>query len=499
MTKHKLEPFAVVDLGSNSIRLVVYDGLTRAPVTRFNERRLCGLGREVARYGKLGRAGRKCALDSLKRFTAIAKGVGCSRIDIIATAAVRLARDGASFVKQAEKTIGQKITVLSGQEEAHFGALGVTCGFFQPAGIMGDLGGGSVEFAAVPSGRRFVEKATTLRSLPLGTLIVGEAIKAGGLTGASDLVARAFAEYPDLDGLAAGKTFYVVGGSWRALARARMTMTNHPLRIVHGFELRPDEAIDLGREISLSTDVASIPGLPRKRAGTAVAAGLMLSEVVGRLKPARVVFSATGVREGRVFALLKRKERHRDPLLAAAEDLGRVANRSAHVGKSMIEWSNTIFATRETAAWKRLREAACHVSDASWREHPDTRAQEAFLRLVQYPFLGIDHVQRISLAHIVYARYGGDRRDPAITHALEFLDDDQIRSTELVGRVLELGYRLSGGAPEILEQCRLALSDSVLILKAPHDAVIEDDEAITSRLAALASAFDLEDVAIEIA
>lgn len=487
MPRPKKGPLAVIDLGSNSIRAVIYDGLSRAPVTRFNERRLCGLGREVTRSGKLGKTGRACAHDSLKRFVAIARGMDCQSIDIVATAAIRQAKDGQSFIERASEELALPIDVLSGPEEAHFGALGVTCGFHAPDGIMGDLGGGSVEFADVPVWKRRIDGEGLRRSLPLGALVVGEALRLGGREEAQALIDREFAAHPELRGLASGRSFYVVGGSWRAIARSHMIRSRHPLQIIHGYELSPEEAMAVGAQMSETQDPVAIEGMPRKRAETAPAAGLVLAQAVRVLAPSRVIFSATGVREGRIFARLKRQDREQDPLLVAADELGRLANRSRAVGPAMIAWTETLFGRHETAERRRLRTSACLVSDTAWRDHPESRAREAFQRLVQYPFLGIDHAERAALAYTVYTRYAGAvHRDQDIAGTLELMRPEVRHLAEAIGHALELGYRLSGGAPEIIERCRLEVDGDTLRLIAPHDTVIANDEAVSVRLRAVA-------------
>src|SRR5215472_2108683 len=85
----------VIDIGSNSVRLVVYDALSRAPLPLLNEKVLCGLGRELGETGKLNPAGVDSALAHLQRFVALARAIGVRRLDALATAAVRDAEDGA--------------------------------------------------------------------------------------------------------------------------------------------------------------------------------------------------------------------------------------------------------------------------------------------------------------------------------------------------------------------------------------------------------------------
>ena len=121
----KYRPVAVVDIGSNSVRLVVYDGLRRSPSPIFNEKVLCGLGRGVAISGRLGDGAVARALAALRRFRTLIKQIGVKDSYAVATAAAREAENGAEFIKQAEVALGSRISVLTGKEEARFAALGV--------------------------------------------------------------------------------------------------------------------------------------------------------------------------------------------------------------------------------------------------------------------------------------------------------------------------------------------------------------------------------------
>ncbi|HTV37414.1 MAG TPA: exopolyphosphatase, partial [Xanthobacteraceae bacterium] len=142
-------PVAVVDIGSNSVRLVVYEGLTRSPTPLFNEKALCGLGREVQSTGLLAADAVEQALSALKRYRALCTTMGAKKIFAVATAACRDAKNGSAFVKLAERTIGAEIDVLSGTREAELTALGVISGVHRADGVVGDLGGGSLELVDV--------------------------------------------------------------------------------------------------------------------------------------------------------------------------------------------------------------------------------------------------------------------------------------------------------------------------------------------------------------
>ena len=382
---------------------MVYERLCRAPIALFNEKSLCALGKSLATTGRIGREETECALHALRRFAHIAKALRARDIEYVATEAVRRADNGADFLAAAQQATGQPITVLSGHDEAHTAAMGIAYSFHAPHGVVGDLGGGSVDLSVVtPDG-----PTAPYGSLPIGTLPVTRMMLEDSGAAARLIDAR-LATLPWLAGAARDRSFYVVGGGWRALARIRLAMTDTPLKVVHDYRLNAEEAMKLGRSIAgLDADeLRTAPGMPGRRIETVKAAALLFERVVRMIEPQSVVFSAFGLREGRVFLRLPDDELAEDPLLAGARDFGRSRSRVPEIGQAMGAWTAPV-AAGETAMQRRLRLAACELSDSAWREHPAFRAREAFYRLAQYPFIGLDHAERAFLAYAVFIRYEG--------------------------------------------------------------------------------------------
>lgn len=481
-------PVAVIDLGSNSIRLVVYERLARAPLPRFNERRFCGLGRDLETTGRLAPSAVGPALRTLRRYAWLARAAGCARVDIVATAAVRRAADGADFVRAVEAETGEPVSVLTGGEEARLSALGVRAGFFEPRGLVGDLGGGSIELARLEGG----EEPVGGSSLPVGALAVAEAMR-DDRGRAEALVDGVLADFPALRGAGRGRLLYIVGGSWRSLGRAYMALADTPLKVVHGLALSTGELIRLCRDLAALDERgrARLPGVSRRRLDLVPAGALLLERVVRLLEPAGAVFSATGLREGRVFEWLPPAVRAQDPLLAGCADLGARDGRTATIGPALAEWTAPLFAGEDPAA-ARLRTAVCLVSDTAWREHPETRARDAFFTLAHYPLLGVDHAERAFLAYALFCRYEGRREDPAVARIVSLLDKPQRRRAEALGAALDLGFRLSGGVAEVLAACRLVRQGGVLRLIVDHPAVDPGDEAVRGRLETLVASLGLD-------
>ncbi len=392
---------AVIDIGSNSIRLVAFDGLKRAPTIVFNEKVLCGLGRGLQSSGRLNPEGIRMAIPNLVRFTALVQAMGIEGVDLIATAAVRDAADGNDFCVAVEKACGHSIRVLSGAEEAELAALGVIAGNPKADGIMGDLGGGSLELVDLKDGK--IGRATTLA---LGPLRLMESC------GDNRQKARSLIDdiLSEVDWLSEGegRFFYPVGGAWRNLARLHIEQKHHPLHAIHGHTIIHEEAVKLTRLVSRQgrSSLSAIDFISRRRRETLPLASLVLGRVLRMANSKAISFSTYGLREGYLFNQLTKRRQSDDPLLSAAREFAEREGRFGGLGDGLKQWCDVLF-PQENAEEERLREAACHLSDFAWREHPDFRAGQAMRRLLHYPFVGIDHPGRSFLAYTIYLRYGG--------------------------------------------------------------------------------------------
>jgi exopolyphosphatase/guanosine-5'-triphosphate,3'-diphosphate pyrophosphatase len=486
---------AVIDIGSNSIRLVVYDRLCCAPIPRFNEKSLCALGRGIDETGRLDPGSADCALHILTRFTRLADAMQTAQIRIAATEAVRRASDGAGFLAEAERRIGRKIAVLSGRDEARFAALAVAHGFWRADGIVADLGGGSVELADVDGAGLRGRDA----SLPLGTLRLQPHV----LKDRNAAVARidaALGAVAWLPGAARGRSFYAVGGSFRGLARIHLAMTQAPLTVVHGYAIPSDVALKLiSRMLELDRrGLAALPGIPRRRVETLPSAALLLQRLLTRLEPERVVFSALGLREGLLFDELGPEELAKDPLIEGAEDFGRARNRAAATGSAMAAWTSRLF-TGESQSERRLRLAACAVSDVGWLETRDSRARDAFFMLAHYPFLGADHADRVFIAATIFIRYDGDPTDKPVRQLRPLMSESGWKRAEVLGRALQVGYRLSGGAPGLLEGTSLDVRGNELRLAIPDESLVPEFADLKSSLKVLAQALGVKGYRVDTA
>ncbi|MBV8577993.1 MAG: Ppx/GppA family phosphatase [Acetobacteraceae bacterium] len=488
--RDKPEHYAVVDIGSNSVRLVVYDQLGRVPFPRFNEKSLPRLGDGLVETGEISTEGFRRTIEALRRFRAVADAMGVGRIDVLATEAIRRAANGGRLVARIAEEAGLETRVLSGDEEAHYASLGVVAGFHRPTGLVGDMGGGSLEMAEIRDGRVGNQSV----SLPLGALPVGALLGRDGTSARHGLDSVLSQSLPrDWS----QPVFYAVGGGWRALARVHMESVAAPVHVAHGYALDATEARDFAKRIWRTPEakLKAMPGVPSRRAATLPAAALLMDRLLKRLAPERVVFSALGLREGWLYGQLPPEDQALDPLVEGARIYGTPLARNPAMPSALMRWTDNLWPD-ETQEERRLRVAACAISDIAWRDHPSVQAAESFRRLLQFPFVGIEHEERVFLSAVIHARYAGSERDPALRPAIKLLDRPQRQRALLLGRVLLLGYRVSGSVPEILGSARLRIGGDAVRLEVGKAARVPDSEVVANRLNLVASAAGVRRVSV---
>ena len=484
-TARRRKPYAVVDVGSNSVRLVIYDRLGRAPFGRFNEKSMCRLGAGLAETGLIDDAAITRTVDALIRFAAVARAMNVGRIDVLATEATRRAENGSTLIDRIHAATGMKVRVLAGGEEAHYSAQGVMSGFYRPVGLVGDIGGGSVDIGEVIDD----EVGERWASLPLGSLPVAEMMRQHGREAKRNVDAALEGALPPL---LAGETFYAVGGGWRALASVHMARVEAPVKVIHGYEIPGDEIRALAKEVSRMDEaaVAALPGAPGARVGTLAAAAMVLDRICKALRPARVVFSAFGLREGWLFSRLGKTERYHDPLLDGAQELAYPNTRVPEFARALADWTDGLFPGESTTE-RRLRVAACALSDIAWRDHKSVRALQTYRRAIEFPFAGITHAERVFLGAVLFSRHGGRMDDPALMPEATLLTPALARRAEILGRTMRLAYRFAGCVPEILDSVRLKIAAEGVGLEIAPGALVPDSDAVQGRLKLLAKALDL--------
>ena len=479
---------AVVDLGSNSVRLVVYEGRGRNPVAIVNEKAVLRLGRGLQTTGRLNEQGVAQALRVMTRFNAVAQAMHAAPFDVLATAAVRDASNGEAFVAALQERMpGAAMRILSGAEEAALSAAGLLCGIPHADGILADIGGGSLEMVCLDGAG--VKHSATLR---LGVIRLSDRAE-NDLTRARAIAEADLATLPWL-GEGADRDLYLVGGAWRALARVHMQEVNYPLGMVNHYTIGRDAARAL--TTTILEPRRSDPKRPearraatRRRSEDLPYAATVLRRLLRVTGARRVVFSANGIREGWFMQLVSPDIRRLDPLLAAAQDMASRLSRDPRLPAALIAWTAPLF-PGETAEQLRLRSAACWMSDCGSHDHPEYRAEETFARVLRQPGVGLTHAARAFLALAVASRYEAAIDAPYLAPARALLEPAAVARAATLGAGLRLAYLVSAGTPALLGGAAIRLDPGRLVLRLASAGVFEG-EGFQRRLDHLAATMGL--------
>jgi exopolyphosphatase/guanosine-5'-triphosphate,3'-diphosphate pyrophosphatase len=473
---------AVIDIGSNSVRLVVFEGGGRFPAIAFNEKVMCGLGRTVAATRRLDPEGMVLALQTLDRFALLLREMRIKEVRAVATAAMRDAENGRAFVDAIETRCGFPVDLLSGGEEGRYSAMGVLAGIPEADGIVGDLGGGSLELVDIRQGA--IGNAV---SLPLGPLLLMDEF-AKKRAAAIARIAETLQQAPWL-GEGKGRDFYAVGGAWRALARLHLERGNYPLHILHHYEMDRAEVMEFcGVLAGMSAQsLVKAPRIAQRRLESLPMAAAVMRRIFELSGCRRLVISALGLREGLVYAAMPEELRKVDPLLDACGDIARRSGRFAEHADKLLEWTAPLFAN-ESAADKRLRHAAALLSDVAWQGHPDYRAEKVLSEVLYGRFGGIDHRGAAKVALALYVAYGGTLGEGIAGDVERLLNNGDRNWSRTLGLGLRLAQRISGGTSSALRFARLEMSADTLFLKVQEPRQAIAGEVVCRRLDALAKA-----------
>ena len=461
----------LVDIGSNSIRLVIYRAGGRLPHPQFNERDVCRLGEGLKETGHLAEDRMDHALKTLSRFASIIHASALDRLDIFATEALRKAENAQDFIANAEAILKAQIRILSGEEEARLSGNGVLSGFMDVDGIVGDLGGGSLELAHIHSAQRLKQSDPDKKvvSLPLGHL---QKLKKAEIA----------ASLEQIDWLheMKGKPFYAVGGTWRALATAYTSASKKRVDVVHGLTLSPDELKKLMDHIN--DPETGMEGVPPARRGSMKQAIKVMRVLLKHLEPEMVVFSSYGIREGILYEDLSRDIRDIDPLMAGVEEYGMMTERFTGLG---IALSKQIAPFIKTLSPKiqRLAKACCYLADISWLDHPDYRAGLAIEKMLGLSVVGVTHADRALMAAVLSVRYRGSFPTRKVLRGL--MTEKDRKSARYIGSILRLLMSVSGGIPSLIDQLEITAETRSITIGIPSTLSGIDQGLVDRRIQAI--------------
>ncbi len=481
--KARLKRIGVIDVGSNSVRLVVFDGMARSPAYFYNEKVLCALGAGLGETGRLSPEGWGRALAALHRFAALAARMELSGMIAVATAAVREARDGPAFCDQVEAETGLQLHVASGAEEARLSAKGVLLGWPEADGLVCDMGGSSMELARVSKGE--IEACGTSGLGPLLLADIPDADKREKVIRKGVKALRKAVE-------GKAERLFLVGGSWRAIARLDMERVGYPLKVLHGYEPPIPQLVEtLGwiRDQD-QAQLSAMTGTSSARLSLIPMASEVLAELIKRVGPDRVAISAYGLREGLLYRQMPEEMRVRDPLIEVCRHMEAASARTPGFGDALYAWLEPFFADR-SASERRLMLAACLLHDINWRAHPDYRAELCFESVTRANIAGVDHGERVFLGLALLNRYKAAAPAEEVAHYGKLLTAERAAEAGVLGRAMRLGAMLSGSAVGVLEHAALVRQGDRLELRLSGPAREFAGEAVERRLQTLAARLEL--------
>ncbi|MEM9330207.1 MAG: Ppx/GppA phosphatase family protein [Pseudomonadota bacterium] len=483
-------PIAIIDIGSNSVRQVIYEGLTRSPSVLFNEKVLCGLGKGVAKNGMLDRAASQRALLAIRRFLKLGEQLRVGETHVLATAATREAGNGEAFIGEVEALTGSKIQLLSGRMEAEYAALGIKAGFYKPEGITGDLGGGSMELIEVNG------DTTNGVTTPLGSLRLQEMAR-NDLKAARNIAQKTL-KSTAINWPGQSSTFYAVGGTWRSLARLYMLETGHPIEVVHGFSVPSKAFVPFCRKVASNAiqDFEHIDDISKNRRPLLPYGAVVMAEVLEHLGATEVAMSAVGLREGYLYSLLDEETREQDALLEATAELSILRARSPAHGRELAEWTDRAFQTvgiTETENQRRWRIAACNLADIAWRSASDFRAEQTLGIINNAGFNSISHQGRAFLYLVTLHRYQGLGSKNLNQKIAKLTGAENNKIARVLAAFFRVLYLFSAAVEGVLPQLELRRNkDGALVLIVPEALMDMVGEKPESRMDALARELDEE-------
>ena len=475
----------VVDVGSNSVRLVVFDGAARSPAYFYNEKIMCALGAGMAETGHLSPQGRVRALSAMRRFKKLADGMGLSELSVVATAAVRDASDGKEFCEEVRRETGLRIWVIDGEEEARLSAQGVLLGWPGAYGLVCDIGGSSMELAEISGGRVGRRVTSQLGPLKLRDLKGGAKARNAHIKEVMDKLEVKMGTQRD--------RLFLVGGSWRAIARIDMYRRGYPLHVLHEYRMTVTSVRDTVNFIQKSdlSDIRSACGVSSNRMALVPYAAEVLSRLVKTFKPKDIAISSYGIREGMLYEQMPQRLRDRDPLIEACRFAENKDARMPGFGKVLNNFIAPLFKS-SPAPRKRLVKAACLLHDVSWRAHPDYRAEVCFDNATRANLGGLKHSERIYMGLALLHRYSNKRENTRFADLYDMVDEQTRNDAEILGKAMRFGAMLWMNKDEDRGEMRWFPKKKLLELWLTPDMLPLFGEVAEARLNSLASSLGAE-------
>ena len=474
-------PISVIDIGSNSVRLVCYERLSRSPTPIFNEKALCGLGSGLAITGKLEEDAIEAAITAIHRFKGVSDQLAATQLIVLATAAARDASNGEEFIERVAEIADTEPLVLTGNDEALYSGYGILSGIYRADGVMGDMGGGSLEIADVC--RNVIGEGKTF---PLGGLRLQDLSKESQKKALS--LAREDLKNNQILKAGKNRVFYAIGGTWRSLATLHMRQNKYPLSVLHHYEVSAKKMAKFCDQVvhAKLDELDEIDQVSKNRAPLIQYGAAVLLAVIEEMDPDKVVISALGIREGVIYEQLDDEVRAQDGLIEGARELSHLRSRSPENAVELIEWTCSLY---RIIGWPldgelfRWQQAACLLSDVGWRAHPDYRGEQSVNMIAHAAFVAIDHPARAFIALSAYFRHEGQLDDDELPSVAQLLDEEQLRRARLNGVLFRLAHLISASMPDTLLKSEFIMEDDTVIFRIGEDQAGHVGERLLKRLA----------------
>ena len=480
-----LSRVGVIDIGSNSVRLVVFDGAARSPAYFYNEKIMCALGAGLSETGRLNPEGRARALAAIKRFQLLAQGMGLPPLTAVATAAVRDAQDGPAFRDEILHETGLRIWVIDGEEEARLSAQGVLLGWPGSYGLVCDIGGSSMELAEIRDGRVGRRMSSHLGPLKLQAIKGGKRGRKAHIKAVMEDMAERMGPQPD--------RLFLVGGSWRAIARIDMERRGYPLHVLHEYRMTATSVSETAKYIEANDldELRSTCGISNARMSLVPYAIEVLKRLVRTFKPKDIAISSYGIREGMLYEQMPQRLRDRDPLIEACHFAEAKDARLPGFGKTLFDFVMPLFKSAP-ASRVRLIKAACLLHDVSWRAHPDYRAETCFDNATRANLGGLKHSERVFLGLALLHRYRNKREGTRFENLYDLLDEKEQQRAEVLGKAMRFGAMFWMQPDVPMGQFRWFPQKRILELRIPKEASALYGEVAEARLMSLAGSLNAE-------
>lgn len=467
---HKKGRFAVIDIGSSTMRLVVYDeGLY--PHLFLNHKVRIRFAMEKGKgdfYLDDERMDR--AINALKWFLWVCEQSSVKTVVATATSAVREAKNGGEFVENIRQQTGLHVEVISGEVEARLSAEGGVTSLPDASGLVMDLGGGSLDICETDTKGDFA-------SLPLGVLSL-QKLSGHDPYKAVEILKDALKKV-DWFANKNMRDLVALGSGMRSIASLHMTECDYPMHILHDYSIEKNEAIAYCDKFLKGEINPKVLHLAKGYEDVMPYRAAALSALLQSGQFERVRFASFGIREGVFFSQIEQGGVGDDPLLSYARDISERDGRGIAYARQVAKWAHKIL----PKVPYRLLKAAALFSDIAWREQYIYRASTTFEIVYGSPFVACSHSDRAKLALMAYFAHDDDLKAEYQKRVNGLVTSEEFAQAKRVGALFHLASFLDPGARGILHNFNLQQkADGSFEILGPEPFMKMQSESVAKRL-----------------